>query len=97
MEQKICQSCGMPMNQDSDLGINSDQSKNGDYCCYCFKGGHFTENCTMEEMINRCAQFVEEFNKDSRTKLTKEEAISQMRQFFPRLKRWSTAIHNIPS
>ena len=35
-----------------------------------------------------CAQFVEEFNKDSEQKVTKEEAIAMMKQEFPKLKRW---------
>ena len=42
----------------------------------------------MDEMIEHCAQFVEEFNKDSEQKVTKEEAIAMMKQEFPKLKRW---------
>ena len=42
----------------------------------------------MDEMIDTCIQFLDEFNKDSEEKLTKEQAIAQMRQFFPTLKRW---------
>lgn len=42
----------------------------------------------MDEMINQCAQFVDEFNKGSEVKMTKEEAIANMKQFFPMLKRW---------
>ncbi|WP_349875433.1 zinc ribbon domain-containing protein, partial [Bacteroides cellulosilyticus] len=45
-------------------------------------------DCTMDEMIEHCAQFVEEFNKDSEQKVTKEEAIAMMKQEFPKLKRW---------
>ena len=48
----------------------------------------FTQDCTMDEMIEHCAQFVEEFNKDSEQKVTKEEAIAMMKQEFPKLKRW---------
>ena len=39
--------------------------------------------CTMDEMITHCAQFVEEFNRESPQKLTREEAIGQMRCTFP--------------
>jgi hypothetical protein len=88
MEQKFCQSCGMPMTAPEHFGTNKDGSANTDYCSYCFKDGQFTNNMTMDEMISHCAQFVDEFNKDSGQKLTKEEAISQMKQFFPQLKRW---------
>ena len=48
----------------------------------------FAQDCTMDEMIEHCAQFVEEFNKDSEQKVTKEEAIAMMKQEFPKLKRW---------
>ena len=57
MEQKFCQSCGMPLT-DEILGTNADGSKNEDYCMYCYKDGKFLQDCTMEEMIEHCAQFV---------------------------------------
>lgn len=88
METKICQSCGMPLNEPELTGTNADGSKNEDYCCYCFANGAFTTDCTMDEMIGTCAGFVDEFNKDSEIKYTKEEAITTMKQFFPTLKRW---------
>ena len=86
MEQKFCQSCGMPLSPEV-LGTEKDGSKNEEYCTYCYADGHFTVDCTMDEMINHCAQFVDEFNKDSEVKMTKEEAIANMKQFFPMLKR----------
>jgi hypothetical protein len=62
---------------------------NEDYCVYCYKDGAFTQDMTMDEMIIHCAQFVEEFNKDYSEKVTKEEAIAQMKEYFPKLKRWA--------
>ena len=50
MEQKFCQSCGMPLTDDV-LGTNADGSKNEDYCMYCYKDGKFLQDCTMEEML----------------------------------------------
>ena len=35
-----------------------------------------------------CCQYLDEFNKDCEVKYTKEEAIKEMRKFFPQLKRW---------
>ena len=58
------------------------------HCTYCYQQGKFAQDCTMDEMIEHCAQFVEEFNKDSEQKVTKEEAIAMMKQEFPKLKRW---------
>ena len=51
MENKYCQSCGMPLQNQDELGTNSDGSRNEEYCCYCFKDGAFTMDCTMEQMI----------------------------------------------
>lgn len=81
----------MPLNAPESFGTNKDGSQNNDYCCYCYKSGAFLQDCTMDEMIEHCAQFVQEFNKDSNTNFSKEEAIAQMQQFFPTLKRWAKA------
>ena len=88
---KFCQSCGMPLT-DEVLGTNADGSKNEEYCIYCYKDGKFTQECTMDEMIEHCAQFVSEFNEGSGLKLTREEAIGQMKMFFPHLKRWRKSL-----
>ena len=84
---KFCQSCGMPLT-DEVLGTNADGSKNEEYCMYCYKDGKFTQECTMDEMIEHCAKFVGEFNDGSGQQLTREEAIGQMKMYFPHLKRW---------
>ena len=59
MKQKFCQSCGMPLT-DEVLGTNADGTKNEDYCMYCYKDGKFLQDCTMDEMIEHCAQFFAE-------------------------------------
>ena len=88
----ICQSCGMPMNDDALFGTNSDGSKNSEYCIYCYHDGHFMQDCTMDEMIEHCAQFIGEVNKGLPKPITKEEYIGQMKMYFPHLKRWRTTI-----
>ncbi len=84
---KFCQSCGMPLN-DENRGTNADGSKNEDYCMYCYQNGKFTNDYTMDEMIEFCAQFVDEVNKNMPKPMTKEEYKDMMRQYFPMLKRW---------
>ncbi len=84
---KFCQSCCMPLTEDV-LGTNADGSKNEDYCMYCYKDGKFLQNCTMDEMIEHCAQFICAVNKNLENPITKEEYIGQMKTYFPQLKRW---------
>lgn len=91
MEANLCQSCGMPLTSDEYLGTNADCSLNHEYCTYCYKDGSFAQDCTMDEMIEHCAQFTAQFNEDAGTNFTKEEAIATMKEFFPTLKRWQAA------
>ena len=86
-EMKFCQSCGMPLTDDN-KGTNADGSINDDYCIYCYKDGKFTQDMTMEQMIDHCARFTEDINRHSGQNLTQEQAKEMMRKFFPRLKRW---------
>ena len=97
MDKKMhfCQSCGMPLT-DEILGTNADGSKSEEYCIYCFKDGAFTGDFTMEEMIDFCSQFVEQYNKDSGQNLTQEEYKAMLRQYYPNLKRWSTPTDQLP-
>ena len=91
MEQKICQCCAMPIDEtidESTFGTEADGSKNQDYCLYCYKNGHFTKDCTMDEMIELNLKYLDEFNKDSEVKYTIDEARATMKEFFPQLKRW---------
>ncbi len=79
--QHFCQSCGMPL-------CDEVVSDNPDYCKYCFADGRFTQDCTMDEMIEVCVQFLDEFNKNTGQHLTADEYREGLRQFFPTLKRW---------
>ena len=94
MEQKFCQSCGMPLTDDY-KGTNADGSRNDDYCNYCYMDGRFLQDMTMEQMIEHCAQFTEEINRQSGQNLTKEQVKEQMRLFFPHLKRWKKQTEHI--
>jgi general stress protein 26 len=91
-EMKFCQSCGMPLT-DEVLGTNADGSKNEDYCMYCYKDGKFLQDCTMEEMIEHCAQFVGAVNEGLEKPITKEEYIGMMKTYFPQLKRWRKTLN----
>lgn len=84
---KFCQSCAMPLEQEEHFGTNKDGSKNEEYCAYCFKDGKFTEEMTMDEMIAYCADHAEEWG----IPMSKGDFVKQMRENFPKLKRWATA------
>ena len=86
MEERYCQSCGMPMGEGDELyGTNADGSKSEDYCSYCFADGAFTSDCSMDEMIEYCVPHVTEFN----PAMSADEARAMMKDFFPKLKRWA--------
>ena len=70
----------MPMTAPEHFGTEAD--------AYCYKDGAFTQTCSMEEMIQSCAQFHEEFKHEDGRSYTREEAVAGMREFFPHLKRW---------
>ena len=85
---QFCQSCGMPLTSNEDCGHNADGSINFDYCKYCYDDGRFLQECTMDEMIEHCSQFVDEVNKHMPKPMTREEYKQMMQAFFPKLKRW---------
>lgn len=83
MNQQICQSCGMPM-EEGLFGQNADGSRNEEYCKYCYPNGAFSKDETMEEMIESCIPFL--VGKDFPDE---ETARKVMEEELPKLKRWS--------
>ena len=82
MENKICQSCGMPIDSIDLLGTNKDGSINQDYCKYCYNDGEFIDEGTMEEYINMCSKYGEQAG------MSNEEMKKYCTKLFPTLKRW---------
>ena len=82
MENKICQSCAMPITSDEQLGTNKDGSINNDYCKYCYNNGEFIYKVTMEEYIEMCSKY------GSQAGMTNEEMKVHCQNLFPTLKRW---------
>lgn len=83
MDNKICQSCGMPITSNDVLGTNKDGSINEDYCKYCYIDGNFVDDVTMEEYIDMCSKY------GSQAGMTNEEMKAYCTNLFPTLKRWS--------
>lgn len=85
MDEKFCQSCGMPMTGQEHLyGTEADGSKSADYCQYCYANGAFTFNGSMEEMIEICVKPMVQSNPG----MSEATAREMMQKFFPMLKRW---------
>ncbi len=51
---RFCQSCGMPMEMDTQGGgTNADGTRNARYCSLCYENGRFRDNFkTASEMVN---------------------------------------------
>lgn len=85
MEERYCQSCGMPMGAtDEFYATEKDGTKSADYCQYCYKDGAFTDEGNMHDMIEHCIAPMVEHNPG----MTEEAARSMMEQYMPTLKRW---------
>ncbi|MGN1379541.1 MAG: ATP-binding cassette domain-containing protein [Bacilli bacterium] len=82
MKNKICQSCGMPLTSNEQLGTNKDGSINNDYCKYCYINGEFIDNVTMEEYIEMCSLY------GFQAGMTNKEMKEHCMKLFPTLKRW---------
>lgn len=82
MNNKLCQSCGMPIDSKSILGTNKDGSINNDYCKYCYMNGEFIDKVTMDEYIEMCSKY------GSQAGMSNEEMKKHCENLFPTLKRW---------
>ena len=82
MEDKICQSCGMPITSTYLCGTNKDGSVNKDYCKYCYNNGEFIDKVAMEEYIEMCSQY------GSQAGMTNDQMRDYCSKLFPTLKRW---------
>ena len=80
----------MPLT-DENRGTNADGSRSEDYCVYCYQGGKFTQDFTMNQMVEFCLQFLDQINAHTGQKLPPLQAKEQMLQYFPHLKRWKEA------
>ena len=82
---QICQSCAMPMEDESVFGTNKDGSKNSDYCIYCYKDGEFLQKATMQEYIEMMVPFA------AQAGMTGEQMRAFCEKVYPTLKRWKKA------
>lgn len=79
-----CQSCGMPLANEESLGTEADGSPSSKYCIYCYKDGHFTYECTMDEMVDICVEHMV----FPGSAFTVETARTHIKELLPQLERW---------
>lgn len=89
MEEKICQSCGMHLNDAGFFGTNADESRNEDYCIYCYAFGDFTEDFTIDEMVEQYAEMMANQPGALEEEATQEELAAKMKEKLSTLKRWA--------
>lgn len=77
----ICQCCGMPLEDDSIIGRDSDGSLNEDYCKWCYADGTYTYS-DMDELIDVCVRNMVSEN------FTEEQVRSYMKELLPKLDYW---------
>lgn len=83
MENKVCQSCGMPLEKDEHFGTEKDGSKSSDYCTYCYQNGAFVSpDMTMAQMVDICVPYLVQGG------MAEAQARSVMESTLPKLKRW---------
>ena len=81
----ICQSCSMPIIEDSEFGTNEDGTKHTSYCSFCYINGEFIHDVSMSEMIEITLDYMEEIEGSD---FDKEEEKESLKDLFPGLKRW---------
>ncbi len=84
MKTQICQSCAMPLKSNYDHGTNQDGSLNKDYCRHCFHNGKFTNDISIDEMI----EVVTPYLSNAISGLSGDMAKKQLQKLLPTLKRW---------
>lgn len=79
----MCQSCGLPFNEDHAHFIATELDGNKSiYCTNCYNHGRFIEpDISMEEMIEKLVPVLGRI-------MNQEEARKELTKLFPTLKRW---------
>lgn len=80
MNNKFCQCCGMPLN-DEVVSHNIDGTINEEYCKWCYLDGKFTYH-NIDELIEACLPFMKEQG------FKEEEALAYMKENLPKLNYW---------
>lgn len=84
-QPRFCQSCSMPMVDETVYGTEAGGRHNHDYCMYCYQDGAFTAELQLGDMIRTCVPHMVEAHPG----MTAESAETMLREYLPKLKRWA--------
>jgi hypothetical protein len=84
----ICQSCGMPLENDpKGGGSNADKLRSEKYCSFCFENGKFTdEGISLHDKIEKNIKIAV-----SMMKMSEETARQTAESILPNLERWKNS------
>ncbi len=86
-EGPICQSCSMPLAGEGDFGTEAGGGARSEkYCRYCYEGGSFTSDVSMQEMIEISAKAMSDA-----AGMPEQEARELLAGAIPSLERWRGA------
>ena len=83
MPKDYCQSCGMMFTAPNQRGHEADGAEASDYCRWCYEGGTYTYETTMDDMIEDCAPRMAEA-----MGWTVDEVAPLLGAVLPTLERW---------
>ena len=87
MEHKICQSCGMNIDDDGVKGTDANGGLSEEYCSFCCRDGMFTNTITLDGMTEICLDHSPEYQ-NAASQEEKEIIRQQERSYLSELKRW---------
>lgn len=90
-EERICQSCAMPLQKIDDHGTLADGGVSTEYCAHCYQGGSFTSERTMDEMIETNLKYLHVWNEEQGTSYSEDEARDILKLHLATLRRWKAA------
>jgi len=86
-EHKICQSCGMNIDDDGVKGTEADGDLSKEYCSFCYKDGIFTNTITLDGMVEIGLDYSPEYQ-GAASQEEKDSIRQQAKAYLSELKRW---------
>lgn len=65
----LCQSCGMPLAAREHFGTRADNTPTGEYCCFCYREGRFTDDYTLPQKVADLVSYHDESEKKKAARL----------------------------